>query len=467
MADYQKKNVKKLKAVKPKKKTVAENYKLRAFDESMIDEEIPVKSAEQAKTERRFEKKKQRYLKKEQPKKRIVVSDKTPSELNRSAASLRVLSGTKRLKIIKRVIALSVTLAIIITVLVLHFISPTGLFENITNDFAKIGSGSGFPITLNGGTVYDMKNYNDCIAIVSDTYFEVYNTNSKEIISEQHGFSDPVLSVSHERALIYDRNAKELSVYNLNGKIHSKTMKEEILTAATGYNGTFAVVTDPQKCASKLYVYNKDSEELLTWESDEGMISSVAVSNSGETVAATVIKTSGGAYKSEILIFDLDSGEKRKTLEYTDLVYSIKALSVGYAVCSQNGLYSINEETSEEKKLDSQDILYFSSSDRFGLVSIFGVKGSDNRVQAVIYGKNNDIRFDSELSSVPDLMSISSEYFAYSADNHIYIKNIQSGKNIKVDSSITANKFTIAKDKLVVLNNSVLECIEIEETEDK
>ena len=54
MADYKKKNVKKLKASKPRKKTIAENYKVTAFGDSPIPEDIPVKSSREVKEKRKI-----------------------------------------------------------------------------------------------------------------------------------------------------------------------------------------------------------------------------------------------------------------------------------------------------------------------------------------------------------------------------------------------------------------------------
>ena len=55
-----KKNIKKVKAIKPKKSAVSENYKITSFKD--IDEEINVKSAKDARAERKFEKKKAKYI---------------------------------------------------------------------------------------------------------------------------------------------------------------------------------------------------------------------------------------------------------------------------------------------------------------------------------------------------------------------------------------------------------------------
>ncbi len=464
MPDYKKKNVKKLKAVKPKK-TVSENYKLRAFDESKIDEDIPVKSAELAKRERKFQKEKQRYLNKEQPKKRVVLSNKSPSELNRASSPLKVLSGTKKFKTIKRVSAIIVTAAIIVSLVILHLLSPTGLSEKLSNSFVKIGSGTGFPITLNGDSVCDIENFNDCVATLSDTYFEVFNLHSKEMLSEQHGFSDPVLKVAFERALIYDRNGKEYKIYNLSEKLISKKIKEEIITAEIGRNGTFAIVTDSKKSASKLYVYNKNNEELFSWESQEGMINSVAVSDSGDTVALTTLKVKGGKYCSDVIIFDIKTEKKIYNNEYKALSYSVAASDLGYVLCTEDGVVSISEETLSEKSLLKNKPTIFMKSDRFGVVCTEGIVNSDSDEKMLLF-KEEDKEFFSGEASSPEFISLSEDQIAYSSDGWIYVLNMNGETVYKYELESSQNKFVIIDKSIFVLNNMVLNEVKLNESEE-
>lgn len=464
MSDYKKKNVKKLKAVKPKK-TVAENYKLRAFDESKIDEDIPIKSAEQAKKERKLQKEKQRYLNKEQPKKRVVLSNKSPSELNRASSSLKVLSGTKKLKTIKRVAAVVVTVAIIAVLVVSHLFSPTGLSEKLSNCFAKMGSGTGFPITLNGDSVCDIGNFNDCIATLSDTYFEVFNPKSKEMLSDQHGLSDPVLKIAFERALLYDRNGKEYNIYNLSEKLFSNKIKEEIITAAIGRNGTYAIVTDPKKATSKLYVYDKNNEELFSWDSQDGMINSVAVSDSGDTVALTTLKVEGGKYCSDVLIFDVKTEKKLYNKEYKALSYSVIASDLGYVFCSEDGVVSISEETLSEKDVLKNKPALFKKFDRFGIVCAEGMINSDSNEELLLFKEDDKEIFSAEASS-PEFVSLNEEYIAYSSDGWIYVFDMNGDIVSEIELDSSQNKFVVVDKSVFVLNNMVLEEVKIDESEE-
>ncbi len=468
MANYQKKNVKKLKAVKPKKRTVAENYKIRAFDETKIDDDIPVKTAEQAKNERRFQKQKQRYLNKEQPQKRVVISQKSPSELNRSASSLRVLVGTKRIKTLKRIISVGIIVAFILTITIFHLTSPTGVSELISNYFVKMGSGTGFPVTINGDSVYDIKNFDDCIAVISDTHFEVYNSKSKELLSEQHGFGDPVLLSSYKRALIFDRSGKDLFVYNLSEKLISKKMKDEIITASIGRNGTFAVATNSKKSASKLYVFDKNDNELFSWNSQSGRINSVAVSNSGETVAITTIKVDGGKYRSNIIVFNSQTGKKAFSTEKNELAYSVDAKDSGYCLLTESALLSITEETLDEKVLMKDKISCFASSDRFGYIAALGVNNSIGETKTVVFGDENVELFNDTIQVSPSSLTLGKNFFAFASEKRVYVSDFEGNILSEFETPSVSGKTVLIDNSIFYINNMVLDEVKIElNAEDK
>jgi len=463
MADYQKKNVKRLKAKKPVKSTVDKNYKLRAFDEAPIAEDIPVKTSSQARKERKAKKQKDRYLKREQPQKRIVNPSRSARELNQSPSSLRILSGTKKIKLTKNIIALSLIVTIIATISTVHFFSPTGFSELISNGFAKTGSGTGFPITLSGGTVKEMHKVDDNIAVLSDTYLEVYNSESKELISEQHGFSNPAISVSDARILAFDRASKDLKVYNFSGNLFEREMKDDIVTAALGRNGTYCVITDPENCAAKLNVYNKDNTALFSYESESELIGQTSVSESGKTVAIGTINADGGEYKSKILIFNSKDGKKVFEKEFNEVVYSISGFSSGYVVCTASGLMKLDEKSGADEKLGEGTVVYNCSPQSFGYLAAFGIKDSDDNLRAEMFNKKFEKEATCPLETLPSQMAYNDKYIAYSKDNHIYVLDYQGNLVKNINSGFFAEDFVIINDSIYLVNNSVLQRINITE----
>ena len=103
-----------------------------------------------------------------------------------------------------------------------------------------VGKG-GFPVDLPGSTDYVLDELGDNFCLLTDTYFYTYNSDGAMITSAQHGLQSPALSSNSRRALIYDRNGRELQLYNRSGEIFS-TATEDTIDFAQVSNGERSAV---------------------------------------------------------------------------------------------------------------------------------------------------------------------------------------------------------------------------------
>ncbi len=454
MAEYKKKTVKKLKNQKPKKSAVADNYKVTSFAEDAFSQDISMKSAKEAKAERRFEKKKEKYLKHRKPEKRVVNSGKSAKELNRSASSLRVLKGTKKAKRIKSIIALLLAVIIIVVLFLVHISSPTGLTDLIKCSFARRGSGSGFPITLSGGTVEEVDITDGCITVLSDTYIEMYNVSSKELVSEQHKYSSPKLQTSKTRALIFDQGAEELSVYDITGKIFSRDMKEPILTASIGRNGTYAVVTDPEDIAAKVYVYNKNNSLLFDWESKSDLVNSVSVSNNGKYVVVSTVNAKNGEYSNSLKTFNTKSKEIVKDEPKEELIYSVESIGkCNFVVRTESGLSKLNASDGTFGSITESSVIqkYVSPNGEFGLLT---VSGSENKF--ILYNSNFEVKREMEVISSPKFIVWNDKYVVCVRDYSIYVYDAEGKEVNKISTSSPVEKAVTTNKNILAINNSTI-----------
>ena len=460
MAEYKKKNVKKLKAVKPRRSTVAKDYKITSFNENSPIDEIPVKSARQVRDERKFEKDKSKYLKKNQPKKRIVNSKKSPSELNRGTG-FRILDGGKQAQLLKKIIAGAVAFCLILTVFIIHLSSPTGLIELVSNSFAKSGSGSGFPVSVGGGNVLDIKNMADAVAVVSDTNFEIYNQSGKEILVAQHDSSFPVLQTNDSRALIYDEGGTNIKVYNLSGEVFTRKMKNKIILAEMGRNGTYCVVTDPKNAASMIYVYNKNDTLLFKQSFETELINSVAISDNGKILAVATLNAKGGKYVSSIKLFNIRKEERFKEITNDGLVYSVDAVNgKNFLVCTADATYSIIGKDGTYSILEESGVQHKSERAGYANAVVYGIEGTDTSIKAVVYKNNFEKLAEYNIKTTPKKIDFNSQYFVIAKDTYLYVYG-KDNSEIEIKCEYSAENFALCKDKIFVVNNSSLSCIKI------
>ncbi len=460
MSEYKKKNIKKVKAVKPKKSAVSDNYKITSFKD--IDDEINVKSAKDARAERRFEKKKAKYLNKSKPEKRIVYSNKSAAELNKSTG-IHVVKGTKSSKRIKN-LSTAISAAIIILVIVfINVVSPTGIMDLVRNSALTLGSGAGFPKAISGNSVVDVYQLNGGIAVVSDTYIEMYNAKGKEIISLQHGYYSPSVSVSENRVLLYANNSNTVSIFDFSGLLYNREFENTVYDVQIGRNGTFCVVSSSDDSAAMLEVYDKNNKQLFKWSSATDLVSSVAISDNGKYVAAVTLNAKNGEYVSKLKIFKDKSNKPFNEFESGSLMLSVDSFGRNkFLISEANKTYLITAKNSNKEGIIESTPLQYKANSYLGFCS---VTGADSNLDAsnVLVRKNNKVLFNFDVVSYPDKVVYSKRYLAAAKGSSIYVYN-ELGKNVfTVDCGTSATKFSILENKIFVVNNNSIFEHEIKE----
>lgn len=456
MAEYKKRNVKKVKAVKPRKSAVSDNYKITPFKD--IDEEISVKSAKDAKSERRFEKQKEKYLNKTRPEKRVVYSNKTPAELNRSS-SIQILSGTKGSKKIKRISTFVSALLIIGTILLVQLLSPTGIPDLVRNSFLSLGAGTGYPKSVNGSAVKDVYYINGAIASITDTYIEVYSESGKDVLSIQHGHTSPEVCVSANRILLYDKYNAMVSVFDFSGLLYTREIEGKISSAFIGRNGTFGVISKPTDSASCLSVFDKNNKQLFVYKSANDLLASGAASDSGKYISVVALNASGGDFVSKIKTFKSNSNKPISEAEIKGLVLSLNSFGSGkFIVTESDKVYLIAAKSSQITNITETELIQskFMSSN-----SAIVVRGADSNIDASnaqVFNRSGKVTFDCNIVSEPDKVQCNDKFLAASKGSVIYVYNKDGKKIYSTDCGADASRFALIKDKLFVsCNENILE----------
>lgn len=220
---------------------------------------------------------------------------------------IKVIRGKKlrREKLIK--IFAAIVSVIVLSCVILSFVLPVSLYENLVNWFALIGSGS-YPINISGSTVINSISNGSYYYLLTDTNIAAYSNNGKIVFDELHGFANPVMSVSETRVLIYDQGGKTAYIYNLGGLVHTIETEHEIITASISRSGSVAVSTHSDKYASSVSIYNKNNKQIFTWNSAIDIVNNVIVDPSGKKFAVTTLGVVSGQYSTKLQIFDINSG---------------------------------------------------------------------------------------------------------------------------------------------------------------
>lgn len=383
--------------------------------------------------------------------------DKT-SDDGEHTSKLKVINGTRKRRRIIRIIVYAVIVAIIITLVVLNALTPTGLIEAMQNGYATWGEGK-FPITVYSSNATDYNSRNGVMGIVNDSFFELYDDEGKLLQAVSHGMSDPVLETSEARFLLYDRDRYSLNIYNYSDELYTAEFDKPIVSADIGRDGTYAVVTDSDTSKSTVFVYDKDNESVYKWSSANYYITDVAVSNDGEKIAVSLINSNGGIFESYIYVLDFDSAEPKYRFNFNDIVSSITSCSESYILA--NGFdraYSVPWNGGGELDLEVSGVVRcYDYELNGGSCLVFGREDNEQVNTVTVLNSKGNITATIEFNSNIYDVAVSETRVAVLSDNEVFVYDRKGNLKNTYSLEKQSNFVGISEDNcVIVLDNTEL-----------
>ena len=215
---------------------------------------------------------------------------------------------------------------LILMLLILLFSRVGGLSTSSARDgwnnfFSSVGHGEGYPCQINSSSVKKVDVLNGDVYILYNDRSVTLDGSAKEIRSFEHSYATPAVSISPDRALVYDRGGNRFRVENRTETLfESKTPDgEEIITARIGKKGNIAFGTLSDSAASRLTVWNSNySEKQFVWNCSDYSITSTALSDNGKYVAVSVLGVKDGATYSKVYVFDFSYSDPVSETEFPE-----------------------------------------------------------------------------------------------------------------------------------------------------
>lgn len=295
----------------------------------------------------------------------------------------RVIKGKKQVRI-ARLKVISVTVGIVLAIIiVLRLILPVGLFESASHYFKTLGVGD-YPIQISGNEVINVDVRSDCYYLLTDSDVYSFNKSGKLMDSFSHGFSNPVISTSFSRAMIYDQGKKRYDVFVNGENRYSNDTEENIICGDISDSGVFAVATYSKSYASSVSVFNSGGSQIFNWNSANDIINSIVLSDNGKKLAVSTVNSVNGKKVSNIYIFNFKSTDSESTVKFeNEFVYDLVGSSKGFFAVLQSSYSFINWNNKEktDEKSDYNSKFFKSVSKR--AVAVF--TREDNDKDNIIY----------------------------------------------------------------------------------
>ena len=211
-----------------------------------------------------------------------------------------------------------------------------------------VGKG-GFPVDLPGSTDYVLDELGDNFCLLTDTYFYTYNSEGAMIANVQHGLQNPAMSSNSRRALIYDRNGRDMKFYSRSGEVYTNSTEDTIDFAEIGSGERCAVVTKSSKYTNCLYVFNGEGKQIFRWASPLYLIDRVEFSDNDNSIFASVCGAKNGELEYYVMRFDLDNDEGSiwQTYVGSHMVFSMEYSPKGIFVVTAGGAKLLDRDSGE------------------------------------------------------------------------------------------------------------------------
>lgn len=320
----------------------------------------------------------------------------------------------------------------------------------------KVSKKENLPVALDGAANAKFADFGGNVVAVNETRYRCYNNKGELLWELPIQMQSPQVTVQGEYVLISETGAKKISLYKGKKQIFEATAEGNIITADLSKNGDVVAVTEKEYFKGQVVVFNSNGKVIFAWDSGSYNILDAAIS-AKRRVAISLLNTDVGA-DSVITCFDVNGKEKYRTESFTNsIIFDLEFNGEKLNAVADNrcvGLSSKGKILWEydygERALVNYDIAANGSK-----LLLFENGGVGELVVISAGGKPYD---GIKTESVPDTVSIKSDYIAYNSGRDIIISDFK-GKTVKRTSCSADIKqaYAIEKSKVFCVYNSSIQ----------
>lgn len=334
--------------------------------------------------------------------------DEVPEELT---------TKKKKRKLNRKRILIAVAIVLLISLAVFMFVNADVISIDSIGNFFKYGlfnqdSDEGFPIEVQGENISsgNFDAFGQYLVYVSDSKIATVNSYGRTVYTSSMALSTPVLTTSKDYIMVYNLGGTGFEIDVLDKNIYSSTAENKIIVADVSDSGAYALVTQSDGYLSKLYVYNKDNEQIFAYSYADYYITGVSVNSAGTMAAVSGISALDGVEISAVYVHDFTSADPVVFQEFQgDFIYDVSYLSdsvicaIGstsaYGIKTRSG--DVETTSYEGKTLTAYDIN--TDTDTF---SISLSRSGDGR-NCDIYSFNSSGKLSNQFSTDLRVISLS------------------------------------------------------------
>lgn len=293
---------------------------------------------------------------------------------------------------------------------------------------------TGLLVSLSGDPIVDCTNSESKIVVLTNKELIFYSDKGTKLRTINHSAISPVINNCGDYIMLYEQGGTNYSIENSNNTILSETVENKIMLGKIAENGNIAIVTEDERYACSLTVYDKSANQIFKWNLAENLIVDLQFTNKGKGCVVATIGASEGFTKG--VVYGLNFSQSRELFK-TDIENSMP-ISIGleggyiHTVCD-NKMVVMDKNGSKIK-----DIIYTQKLKQYVT--------TQNNYTVLLFGE--EVKFNCNIVVYDKLGSI--------------IGQIESNNNIRCIKS-DGNNVLVLSDNSVICYNMKLETLSTHE----
>ncbi|MBQ3416610.1 MAG: hypothetical protein IJH32_02085 [Ruminococcus sp.] len=241
----------------------------------------------------------------------------------------------KKSKLNRKRVLIAIAILLLLSLAVFMFVNADVLSFDSVKNFFKYGlfnenSDESFPIEVQGENISsgNFDSMGQYLVFASDSRLATVNNYGRTVYTSSMALSTPVLVTSKDYIMVYNLGGTGFEIDTLDKNILSSTAENKIVVADISDSGTYALVTQYDGYLSKLYVYNKENEQIFAYSYADYYVTGVSLNSSGTMAAVSGISALDGVEISAVYIHDFTEKDPVVFKEFPgDFLYDISYLS--------------------------------------------------------------------------------------------------------------------------------------------
>lgn len=318
--------------------------------------------------------------------------------------------------------------------------------------------------TFENNSNHQIREYNGKLITVSYDGIDFMSVTGEQSDAVKNHMSNPHINISDNMILLYDKNNKNLAVYEGSKQKYTYECDRTIKSAKVNKNGYVVLITDEVAYNSRVTVLNNKGEVAYIWKIGDQYIIDADISADNKRLVAATISTDTGVIVENIVFVDINKAEETGSVHNQgDIPVAVEFADSGYVIAvSDNKMCAYNHKA-ERKWINSfeNNLLESFVIDDAGN-TVVALKGIKNNTVIQTFTKNGSLSGEYTTETRVVHMALNQKHIAICEDTKVSVINysgkLVSSTDIKKDVQDIA---VIGNDNVVLLCDDCIQLLKI------